>query len=305
MTGMTEVFVIRKGNGLMVDNRTVAERLRLEFDSLTRAERQLSDLILENYPVSGLGTITTVAKAAKVSTPTAARMVQKLGYKGFPEFQAALRRELDAKISGPIAKHDKWSERAPEGHILNRFAEAVSSNIRQTLAQIDAEDFDQSCSILADPERAIYIVGGRVTRSLADYFFLHMQLIRPNVTHIQSISNAWPHYLLDIKKGDVLVVFDVRRYENSTLKLAEMVHEAGAEVILFTDQWRSPVDQFANRTFLSRIIVPSAWDSLVAPMILLETMIAEVQEKTWGETRPRLEALENIFDRTRFFRKFT
>ncbi|PHQ99244.1 MAG: RpiR family transcriptional regulator [Marinosulfonomonas sp.] len=289
----------------MVDNKTVAERLRSSSDRLTRAERQLSDLILENYPVSGLGTITTVAKAAQVSTPTAARMVQKLGYKGFPEFQAALRRELDAKISGPIAKHDKWSERAPEGHILNRFAEAVSSNIRQTLAQIDAEDFDQSCAFLADPERAIYIVGGRVTRSLADYFFLHMQLIRPNVTHIQSISNAWPHYLLDIKKGDVLVVFDVRRYENSTLKLAEMVHEAGAEIILFTDQWRSPVDRFASRTFLSRIVAPSAWDSLVAPMILLETMIAEVQEKTWGETRPRLEALEKIFDRTRFFRKFT
>ncbi len=284
---------------------TVADRLQSAFEQLTRAERQLADSILENYPVSGLGTITTVAAGAKVSTPTVARMVQKLGYKGFPQFQAALRRELEAKIAGPIAKFDTWAEHAPEGHILNRFAEAVNSNIRQTLAQVDTDCFDQSCALLADPARAIYVVGGRITRSLADYFFLHMQVIRPNVTHIQSISNAWPHYLLDIKEGDVIVIFDIRRYENSTLKLAEMAREKGAQIILFTDQWRSPVAKYAGHVLSSRIVVPSAWDSLVAPMVLLETLIAEVQEQSWGETRPRMEALEEMFDRTRFFRKFT
>ncbi len=284
---------------------TVADRLQSTFDDLTRAERQLADSILENYPVSGLGTITTVAQAADVSTPTVARMVQKLGYKGFAEFQAALRHELEAKITGPIAKYDTWAADAPEGHILNRFAEAVTSNIRQTLAQVDTESFDQSCAMLADPARAIYVVGGRITRSLADYFFLHMQVIRPNVTHIQSISNAWPHYLLDLNEGDIVVVFDIRRYENSTLKLAEMAREKGARIILFTDQWRSPVAKYADHSFSSRIIVPSAWDSLVAPMLLLETMIAGVQEQSWDETRPRMEALEEMFDRTRFFRKFT
>lgn len=284
---------------------TVADRLQSAFDTLTRAERQLADSILENYPVSGLGTITIVAKGAQVSTPTVARMVQKLGYKGFAEFQAALRRELEAKITGPIAKYDTWAARAPVGHILNRFAEAVTSNIRQTLAQVDTESFDQSCALLADPARAVYVVGGRITRSLADYFFLHMQVIRPNVTHIQSISNAWPHYLLDLNEGDIVVVFDIRRYENSTLKLAEMAREKGARIILFTDQWRSPVAKYAEHTFSSRIVVPSAWDSLVAPMLLLETMIAEVQEKSWGKSRPRMEALEEMFDRTRFFRKFT
>lgn len=286
-------------------NGTVAERLQAGFEQLTRAERQLADSILENYPVSGLGTITTVAAGGKVSTPTVARMVQKLGYKGFPEFQAALRHELEAKITGPIAKFDRWAAHAPEGHILNEFAEAVNGNIRQTLAQVDTECFEQSCALLVDPGRAIFVVGGRITRSLADYFFLHMQVIRQNVTHIQSISNAWPHYLLDIEEDDVVVIFDIRRYENSTLKLAEMARERGARIILFTDQWRSPVAKYAGHVFSCRIVAPSAWDSLVAPMVLLETLIAEVQEQSWGETRPRMDALEEMFDRTSFFRKFT
>lgn len=284
---------------------TIAERLQRFLDKLTRAERQLAASILENYPVSGLGTITTVAENAKVSTPTVARMVQKLGYKGFPQFQAELRRELQAKISGPIAKHDTWAGRAPERHILNRFTEAVIDNIRQSLAQIDPADFDAACVLLADPKRRIYVVGGRITRALADYFFLHMQVLRADVTHIQSISNAWPHYLLDMKPGDVVVIFDVRRYENGTLKLAEMAAERGGKIILFTDQWRSPVSKYSDYNFCSRIIVPSAWDSSVTHMLLLETVIADVQERTWPETRQRMERLEDMFDRTKFFRKFT
>lgn len=284
---------------------TIAERLQRFLDKLTRAERQLAASILENYPVSGLGTITTVAENAQVSTPTVARMVQKLGYKGFPQFQAELRRELQAKISGPIAKHDTWAGRAPERHILNRFTEAVIDNIRQSLAQIDPDEFDTTCALLADPKRRIYVIGGRITRTMADYFFLHMQVLRRDVTHIQSISNAWPHYMLDLNPGDVVVVFDVRRYENSTLKLAEMAAEREAKIILFTDQWRSPVSKYADHSFCSRIVVPSAWDSSITHMLLLETVIADVQERTWPETRQRMEQLDEMFDRTKFFRKFT
>ena len=284
---------------------TITERLKSRFNLLTRAERQLADMILENYPVSGLGSITSVAERADVSTPTVARLVQKIGFKGFPEFQEQLRSELADAISGPIDKHDGWAGGAPDTHILNRFTEAVMGNIKQTLAQIDMEVFDQSCRLLADKERSVYVVGGRITRALAAYFFLHMQVIRPGVTQIQAISNAWPHYLLNVQKGDVVVIFDVRRYENSTLKLAEMAAAKGAEIILLTDQWISPISKYSSLVFASKIAVPSAWDSSVTSMLLLETILAQVQELTWPDTRRRMQELEDMFDETKFFRKFT
>ena len=283
---------------------TVADRLKSNNDELTRSERQLSDVVLKNYPASGLGTITTLAEAAQVSTPTVARLVQKLGFSGFPEFQAALRHELNEKISGPITKRDVWADNAPDAHIMNRFTDAVMGNIKQTLGEIDTETFDQACNFLCDMDRAIYVVGGRITRTLADHFFLHAQVLRPHVTHINSNSNAWPHYLLDIKKGDVVIIFDIRRYENSTLRLAKFAKERGAEIILFTDQWQSPVAPIATISFSNRIVVPSAWDSLVTNILLTEMIIAEVQERIWDTTRGRMEELEDMFDRTKFFRKF-
>ncbi len=283
---------------------TAQEQIRKIYDSLTRAERQLAGVILENYPMSGMGSITRLAEKASVSTPTVARMVQKLGYSGFPEFQDALRQEVEARFSNPINKHENWAQSAPEAHILNRFTDAVITNIRQTLAHIDPAQFDALTGLLADENRALYITGGRITHALSEYLHLHMQVIRARVRHIRSTSNAWPHDLLDINEGDVVLIYDIRRYENSTLRLAEIAKERGAKIALVTDQWQSPIGQYADVSLNCRIEAPSAWDSTIAMMLLSETLIAAVQEARWDQTESRMRALEGMFDQTKIFRKF-
>ena len=135
-------------------------------------------------------------------------MVQKLGYNGYPEFQAGLREELRARVQTPIAKHDTWAEAAPSEHILNRFAESVMENLRQTLKQQDPAEFDALVTVLAEPDRAIHVVGGRISHSLASYFYTHMQMMRGGVLQVERNANSWPHYVLNMKKGDVLVLFD-------------------------------------------------------------------------------------------------
>ena len=288
------------GSGL-----TVAERIRDRFEALTRAERQLANAMLQNYPVSGLGSITTVAETSGVSTPTVARMAKKLGFSGFPDMQATLRAELEATISNPIAKHDRWAGNAPDTHILNRFADAVSDNMRRTLQQLNPEDFNAVAELLADRSRAVGIVGGRITRALADYFFTHMQVIRTGVTLVAPNANTWPHYLLNMAPGDVLVAFDIRRYENDILRLAEMARERDITLVLFTDQWGSPAAKFATHTFHCRIEAPSAWDSSVVTLFIVEALIAAVQTTMWADTRDRMTQLEELFDRMKMFRKFT
>ncbi len=283
---------------------TTREILKAAEPTLTRAERQLCSTILDNYPMSGLGSITRLAKKAGVSTPTVVRMVQKLGFSGFPAFQAALRDELEAQISGPIAKHENWAGQAPQTHLLNRFSEAVLDNIRQTLAQVSPEDFDQAVALLADETRAVFVSGGRITHALSTYFFSHMQVIRPGLAQVPATSNAWPHMVLDMKPGDVLAIYDIRRYENSALQLARIASERGVEIILITDQWQSPVARHARFTFNCRIEAPSGWDSSVAMMLLTETLVAAVEEAGWDRTKARMRELEKLFDATGIFRKF-
>ncbi|NQV44778.1 MAG: MurR/RpiR family transcriptional regulator [Rhodospirillales bacterium] len=283
---------------------TVAERIRSRFNDLTRAERQLANTILENYPVSGLGSITALAEASEVSTPTVVRMAKKLGFRGFPDIQSALRGEVEATISNPISKHNRWAENAPDTHILNRFAESVMDNMRQTLRQLDPDEFMAVAKLLSDRSRAIHVVGGRITRSLADYFFTHMQVIRDDLTLVAPNSNTWPHFVLNMKEGDILVAFDIRRYERDIVSLAEMAKARGVQLVLFTDQWGSPASKHAAYSFHSRIEVPSAWDSSVVTMFIIEALFAAVQDLSWEETEDRMRSLEELFDQTRMFRKF-
>ncbi|MFD1328630.1 MurR/RpiR family transcriptional regulator [Mycoplana ramosa] len=282
---------------------TVSDVINAHFDALTRAEKQLAASLLENYPVSGLGSITTVAENAGVSTPTVARMVQKLGYRGFPDFQSHLHHELEATLSNPIAKHDRWAANAPGTHILNRFADAIMNNLRQTLSQVEIEDFDGAATLIADRKRNVYVVGGRITKALADYLFTHLQVIRPNVTQLASNPSSWPHYVLNMKAGDVIVIFDIRRYEQEMETFARIARERGVEIVLFTDQWASPIAKLAARIFRIHIEAPSAWDSSVVTLFVVEALIEAVQSANWGETRERMKSLEELFEASRLFRK--
>lgn len=282
--------------------QTIADRVRAGFHDFTRAERAAVEALMRNYPVSGLGSITVLAQHAGVSTPTIARLVQKLGFRGYPEFQATLRSELEAQLSGPIAKHDRWADSAPAAHVLNRFADAAMENLRQTLARIDPEDFDATCALLAAPERRVLTVGGRITHALADYFCTHMQVIRDGVTALAPQPGGWAQAVVALAPGDALVIFDIRRYETALHHLARLAVERKARIVLFTDQWGSPIAPLAAHRFHCRIEAPSAWDSSAATMVVLETLIAGVQQRTWPETRSRMAELEALYDRLQLFR---
>ena len=227
---------------------TVSDIIRDKFNVLTRAERKLANVLLDNCPVSGMTSITRLAELAEVSPPSVVRMAQKLGFTGFPDLQNALRDELEATISNPFAKHDRWSQQAPDTHILNRFADAVIDNLRQSLDQLPPEDFDRVSALLADRKRAVYIVGGRITHALADYLFTHLQVLRENIT------------------------------------------------------LGSPVGKAASHRFNIRIEAPSAWDSSVVTLFMLEALTAAVETRIWGVTKSRMKQLEALFDRRKLFR---
>lgn len=70
---------------------SLAEEIRQRFGDLSPAERKVARVLLAGYPAAGFETVATLAERATVSAPTVIRFVNRLGYKGFPDFQAALR----------------------------------------------------------------------------------------------------------------------------------------------------------------------------------------------------------------------
>src|SRR3546814_16216429 len=67
--------------------------------TLTPSEQKIARVLLADYPVSGLGTQSSLARRAGVSDPTVVRFVAKLGFDGFTEFQASLLDEVEDRRS--------------------------------------------------------------------------------------------------------------------------------------------------------------------------------------------------------------
>lgn len=287
----------------MGQNRTVEELLAAGLEGFTPSERLLAGHLAGHYPVAALGSLAQLASAAGVSQPTVLRMVRKIGFSGWPAFQACVRDEIEARLTSPIARHDRWAGGVPDTHILNRFADAVLSNLSATLARIDHAEFDALADALADPDRRIYLAGGRITHALADYLATQLRVVRRGVTLVQGSSDDWPPVLLDLAPRDVLLVFDIRRYENTILQLVEMAARQDAVVAVLTDPWVSPAAAHARFRFSAQVEVPSVWDSTVALQVLVETLLAAVQDRTWPETERRMKRLEEVFDRARLFRR--
>jgi len=277
---------------------TIEQRMRASLPALTRAERQAATHILSHFPMSALGSITMLASAAEVSAPTIVRLVQKLGFKGYAEYQAALRIEVGRLLAAPLALPDQ----EPRRHPMQSFAARAIANIHATLDQIATREFDAAAALLADPARHVAVMGGRLTHAHADYMATLLRVIRPGVTYISDHLTDWQQALLDLRAEDVVVIFDIRRYESNAVHMAELAAGQGARVVLVTDHRLSPAAGHAHHTLPCRIDMPAAWDSTVAVLLLVEALLSRVQGHCADQVQDRLNRLEDIFARTRLFR---
>ena len=277
---------------------TIEQRMRDSLPSLTRAERQAATHILSHFPMSALGSITMLASAAEVSAPTIVRLVQKLGFKGYAEYQATLRAEVGRLLAAPLALPDQ----EPRRHPMQSFAAQVITNIHGTLDQIATDEFDTVAQLLADPARHIAVLGGRLTHAHADYMATLLRVIRPGVISVSGHPADWQQALLDMRAGDVVAIFDIRRYETDAVQLAELAARQGAQVVLITDHWLSPAADHAHHILPCRIDMPAAWDSTVTILLLVEALLGRVQSHCPDQVQDRLNRLEDVFAKTRIFR---
>lgn len=277
---------------------TIAEAIRHGFAGLTPTERKPAQTLLANYPLAGLETVAKFAERAGVSGPSILRLVAKLGYSGYAGFQRDLRDELQAQLQSPLTRRPGGAQGAAgrRPNFLEGFGDAVTDNIRQTIDSVHQSEFAAVVDLLSNEKRTLYLLGGRFTGAVASYFYQHLHTLRPDVHLISGHELDWRNYLLDTGRRHVLIVFDIRRYQHDVIRFARESARRGATVVLFTDQWLSPVSGVARHLLTARVEVPSSWDSMIGMFVLAEALIARVSEKMWPVVKSRVEELDDLLN---------
>lgn len=257
---------------------SVSALIRRSLDTLSAGERKVGRAIIANYPSAGLGTVAELAQRAEVSAPTVVRFVARLGFSGYPAFQKRLVREVQERLGSPLEQYGR-DDLHTEDSELARASRTFSASISATIAELSESTVHRATELLAQPRRRVRLIGGRFSGLLASYLAAHLTMLRAEVQTIGADEFAQLTAITDTNRGDVLVVFDYRRYDPEVVHLARQVAERGAEVVLFTDRWLSPAADVAGIVLPAGVESPSPFDSMVPALAVVETVIAGVADR--------------------------
>jgi DNA-binding MurR/RpiR family transcriptional regulator len=232
------------------------------------------------------------SQQAGVSSPTILRFVARLGFHNYAEFQATLQDELAAQLQSPASRTYAPSSRGKGA--VSPMLEATLDNLRETFRHISDRQLEDIAACLAEKRGHLFLIGGRFTDPLARYTAAHLAIIRPNVFHLAGQESMWRDRLIDMGKQDIVLIFDIRRYQDSLLRFAEKAHQRGVAIMLVTDQWLSPISRFAKYVVAGRTAMPSAWDSSASLFVIAESLIDAVTRRLETEGARRIREMEGL-----------
>ena len=272
---------------------SVRQRIATTAAKLTASERKLAAAILSDYPYAGLETIQDLAGRAEVSAPSISRFVAKIGLSGYPDFQRRLIAELKEGTRSPVEVHG--AGRSVDGGYLGDFIARATAQMAVSNEAITENQFQRICDLLGDPKHDVYMLGGRVTDTIARYLSFHLRQARGGVFNLPGDTETWPEYLLRMRPGDVLFLIDFRRYQASLESLARTASaERGARVVLMTDTWLSPIARHAAEVMPVGIASGTLWDTYTPALAVAEAVATRIAEASWDQTKARIEAWDSV-----------
>lgn len=284
----------------MSSSVTLAEQLRKANDTLSPAEKRIARVFIAHYPVAGLESVHRLAEQANVSPPTVLRLFSRLGVGSYPEMQRMLREEIAARTSSPLEMYGARppSESGATGlAFVSDSRRVLTEGLEATFDSISESEVLDTAKLLANPRRRIWTLGGRFSDLLAQYLTIHLQLLRKDVAHVSPFEHDRTFALMDFGPKDVIVAFDYRRYQDSTIEFLEHAKRSKATTVLFTDPWLSPAAKHADHVMSCSVKASSPFDSLAAAFALVETVIAGVVDELGEAPRKRIEAFDALQER--------
>jgi DNA-binding MurR/RpiR family transcriptional regulator len=267
--------------------RRIAERAA----DLPPAERRIAEVILADPSAAAFATVAALGRRAGTSGATVVRLAERLGYVGWTDLQAQVRRTLDQQLRPA-------TERIREvvtGDVLSATAAREADNVHRTLDAVDRDDFDEAVALLADRKRMVRVLAGAAEAGIGSLAADALDLLRPGVRLVAGSPVAVARELAHVQEGDVLLAVDLRRYERWVLAAAAQAVEGGADLIAITDSRISPLATLATVAFVATAEGAGPFDSHVGTLALVNALASGVARTLRKQAAPRLDRIEQAW----------
>lgn len=263
----------------------------------TKSEKKVAEYMLSNFPYSVMEGLKEISLKTGVSIPTIQRLVIKLGFDGFPDFKKSVIAESsEEKKASPLSRMQESPSTL--SRINSGYLQTIK-NIQTTFDNVPYERLLQTAQILADESRPIWCLGGRFTGNLTTLFARHLKTIRKRVREHDYYEGSLADVYVNTDQDTVLFVTDIRRYDIPIIELCRAAKSVGATIILVTDNWHSPAEEFADVLIPVYTTSPSGWDSNACLMVVLEEIMGILTNILGVDGRSNLHKREQFINQLR------
>ena len=278
-------------------------RIERNYQGLSKGHKKIADFILRDYDKAAFMTAAALGEAVGVSESTVVRFAAENGWKGYPELQKYLREMIRSRLNSiqRLQASDVQlggrGEAGQDGRILESAMAADAEMIRRTLEQTSREAFRAVVEAINRAER-IYIQGTRSSAALANFLALYLNILHPGVVYVDAFSASQTYeQLLRIGPRDVCVAFSFPRYSKRTLTALRFARDRGACAVAITDTPHSPIARLSQHVLTAACGAVSFVDSLVAPLSLINALLAACARSQGDKVYGTLQDLERVWER--------
>jgi len=225
----------------------------------------------------------SLARQVGVSRAAVVRLAHKLGYDGFVELRNHARSEARASYESPLSRFTAAGDRGIPASAVEAKLQQDQQNLIST-QELVGELLVPVAQALAKAQD-VYVVGNRKSFALALYFHRLLTSLRP---HVQLIDPGYPDDLARAGRSDVVAAFLFRRYSKLTASLLETAIGNGARTVILTDGGAHSFLKHADYVLPAVTETSTLYQSMVAPVAVLEALAAEVASIRPSVTRTSL-----------------
>ena len=278
----------------MVNHKDLIETIENAIDDLSKGHRLIAKYIIGNFDKAAYMTASALGAEVGVSESTVVRFANELGFDGYPQLQQQIRETTRARLTS-VQRLRAANNRMTEDEVLDFVLTSDAERIKSTLDTVDREAFAKAADMMLSAGN-IYILGMRSSAVLAEYMRHYFGLMFENVRLLKPTSGSEVfENLMNIHADDVFVSISFPRYATSIVNATEYASKAGAKVIALTDTLSSPIVPHADVALIAKSEMASFADSLVAPMSVINALIANIGKKKQDEVAENLERLETVW----------
>jgi len=241
------------------------------FSLLTSKRQELFRPVFENPREFVLYNVRQLAKRLRVDPATAVRIILRMGFASYREFQYYLH---ELSVSQATSLDTMQTSRTKDPSSAAHVREAVDrdlENLQRFRNTLDPERIVALARRIHKSER-ILVLGGDLAANLVGYLHYHFILLGlPSASAVTSGEAV--HLSRSTGKRDLVIALSFRRGLRQTVEALQRARANGAYCVGIADTLVSPIARYANECFIASVETPSFGASYAAPMCLLNGIL--------------------------------